>query len=217
MSDPVQRLVFYGQLRPDATGGLSATIDQLHTGLVQRVATGEILTLSLFRWRRALFLYYECPGTALAPSELVGQISPALKTWPGEDCSRVWMPMMDIFHYNRPASVEHWRRATPPEARTARVIYIRPEMVSSYIFYHYQMQEEKPGGGDKYGQVSICENLLFFYMEKPATIEAAPHKGKLENANTPPNWHEVMFPHFQPWDDEKGEELWRPIECVFGV
>ena len=79
-------------------------------------------------------------------------------------------------------------------------------MVSSYIFLHYQMQEEKPGAGDKYGQISIHENLLFFYMEQPVTNEAAQHEGQLKTTHTPPNWHEVMFPHFQPWEDleEKG-------------
>jgi len=125
--------------------------------------------------------------------------------------------MMDIFHFNRPQSLEHWRRDLPPEACTARVVYLRPEMVSSYIFLHYQMQEEKPGGGDKYGQISLHENLLFFYLEQPATNEAAQHKGQLKTKQTPPNWHEVMFPHFQPWGDTEGEELWRPIELFCSV
>ena len=131
--------------------------------------------------------------------------------------------MMDIFHYNSPQSVEHWHRDTPPEACTARVICLRPEMVNSYIFLHYQMQEEKPGAGDKYGQISIHENLLLIYMEQPATNEAPLHQGRLRTAHTPPNWHEVMFPHVQPWDDdeekggwkrETGRPLWRLIELV---
>ena len=226
MIDPVQRMVFRGQVHPGREGALQAALPNLQSTLAQRVAADDILTLSLFNWQQQIFLYYECPGKAIAPADLVGYIDSALDPWPGEAAARVWAPMMDIFHYNRPQSVEHWRRDTPPEARTARVIYLRPEMVSSYIFLHYQMQEEKPGAGDKYGQISIHENLLFFYMEQPAINEAAQHEGQLKTAQTPPNWHEVMFPHFQPWDDEEekgewqlaeGKQLWRPIEGIFSV
>ena len=211
MIDPVQRLVFRGQLHPNAV------LPDLRPALEQRSAADQILTASLFRWRNNLFLYCECPDAAIAPGDLVGGLDQAMATWPGATTPRVWAPMMDIFHYNRPQSVEHWRRDQPPEARTARVIYLRPEMVSSYIFFHYQMQEEKPGAGDKYGQISIHENLLFFYLEQPATPEAAQHQGLLQTTNTPASWQEVMVPHFQPWNDEEGEELWRPIELVCSV
>jgi L-rhamnose mutarotase len=104
------------------------------------------------------------------------------------------------------------------EVLTGRLIYLRPEMVSSYIFYHFQLQEEKPGAlGSKYGLISQHENLLFFYMEKPDVAENESYAGHLKTQNTPPNWGDVMDPHFQPWSDEDGERLWRPIECVFAV
>jgi hypothetical protein len=226
MIDPVQRLVFRGQIHPGREEVLQAALPNLQATLTQRVAADDILTLSLFTRQQQIFLYYECSGDAIAPSDLLGNIDSALHPWPGEAASRFWVPMMDIFHYNQPQSVEHWRRDTPPEACTARIIYLRPEMVSSYIFLHYQMQEEKPGAGDKYGQISIHENLLLFYMEQPATQETAQHEGQLKTQHTPANWHEVMFPHFQPWDDmeEKGKwqlaegsQLWRPIELFCSV
>ncbi len=213
MIDPVQRLVFRGQIHPGREKTLQAALPNLQTTLAQRVAADDILTLSLFTWHQHIFLYYECPGDSIAPIDLVGDINSTL----APSASRVWAPMMDIFHFNRPQSLEHWRRDPPPEACTARVVYLRPEMVSSYIFLHYQMQEEKPGGGDKYGQISLHENLLFFYLEQPATNEAAQHEGQLKTKQTPPNWHEVMFPHFQPWYDTEGEELWRPIELLCSV
>ncbi len=213
MIDPVQRLVFRGQMHPGREKTLQAALPNLQTTLAQRVAADDILTLSLFTWHQQIFLYYECPGAPIAPIDLVGDINSTL----APSASRIWAPMMDIFHFNRPQSLEHWRRDLPPEACTARVVYLRPEMVSSYIFLHYQMQEEKPGGGDKYGQISLHENLLFFYLEQPATNEDAQHKGQLKTKQTPPNWHEVMFPHFQPWGDTEGEELWRPIELLCSV
>jgi hypothetical protein len=39
----------------------------------------------------------------------MGSIVISLKTWPsGSSEVRYWVPMMDIFHYSRPQSVEHW-------------------------------------------------------------------------------------------------------------
>ncbi len=222
MIDPVQRLVFRGHIHPGREESLQAALPNLQSALAQRVAADDILTLSLFTWYQHIFLYYECPGDPIAPIDLVGDIDSTL----APSTTRIWAPMMDIFHFNRPQSVEHWRRDTPPEACTARVIYLRPEMVSSYIFLHYQMQEETPGAGDKYGQISLHENLLFFYREDPATNEAAQHEGQLKTKQTPPNWHEVMFPHFQPWDDlegkgewkfAEGSQLWQPIELLCSV
>jgi len=91
-------------------------------------------------------------------------------------------------------------------------------MVSSYIFYHFQLQEEQPGAlGSKYGLISQHENLLFFYMEKPDVAESESYAGHLKTQHTPPNWGDVMDPHFQPWPDDEGERLWRPIECILAV
>ena len=51
MIDPVQRLVFRGQLHPNAA------LPDLRPALAQRNAADQILTASLFRWRNNLFLY----------------------------------------------------------------------------------------------------------------------------------------------------------------
>ncbi len=123
--------------------------------------------------------------------------------------------MMDIFHCGEPRSAEDWQRKAPVESARARLTRLQPEMVSSYIFYHYQLQEEKPGSFDKYCLISLHENLLFFYQEYPQVVESPPRIGKLTTHNSPPNWQEVMFPHFLLWDDAPaGEEIWREIELV---
>jgi hypothetical protein len=86
-------------------------------------------------------------------------------------------------------------------------------MVSSYIFSHYQLQEERPGQHDKYWLISLHEDLLFFYQELPPF--PAPRPGKLATTNTPDDWQAVMFPHFEQWDDAPpGAEIWRPVELI---
>ncbi len=215
---PVHRLVFRGQLRPAAADRLPDKLTQWAPLLQKKIANGEVLTASLFRAEDQLFFYCECLRTKLPASELAAPLDDLLHDWPGTGNPRRWVPMMDIFHYSRPLSVDHWRRSEAPQERTGRLIYLRPEMVSSYIFYHFQLQEEKPGAlGSKYGLISQHENLLFFYMEKPDVAESESYAGHLKTQNTPPNWGDVMDPHFQPWSDEDGERLWRPIECVFAV
>ena len=211
---PVHRLACRGQIAAGRNGQVAEIAVDAITDLKAKVDDGQLATASLFRWRDQLFFYGEGLGAPIEPAHLMPKLTPLLTHWPGAATPRPWVPMMDIFHYNAPEDGAHWHR--PDSARTpwGRLIYLRPHMVSRYIFYHFQMQEEKPGSGDKYGMISIHENLLFFYGEEPAVVEAARRPGMLDSQNTPPNWHEVMFPHFQPWPDDDGEELWRRIELV---
>jgi len=214
----VHRLTFRAQLRAAAAERLPEQLAALKLGLQKQLAMNRLMTASIFCWGDQLFFYYECPRVKMQPEELVAPLDDLLASWPGAGAPRRWVPMMDIFHYSRPLSTAHWKRSERPIERTGRVIYLRPEMVSSYIFYHYQLQEEQPGvRGGKYGLIAQHENLLFFYMEKPDVEEEESYAGHLKTKNTPPNWGEVMDPHFAPWPDEDGERLWRPIECLFEI
>lgn len=182
---------------------------------------GALMTISLFRWGLHLFAYWESIEQEVLPEALFGRMDHLLERWhgganPQPPHARSFVPMMDIFHWTTPQSIEQWRRKTPIERIQARVARLNPEMVSSYIFYHYQLQEEKPGSVEKYGIISLHENLIFFYQEMPATIEEPLPAGKLTTTNTPPDWHGTMFPHFHLWEDAPpGQEIWRDVELIF--
>ncbi|MCR2803896.1 hypothetical protein [Paenibacillus soyae] len=180
--------------------------------LAQRMEMREARRLSLFRCADALFLYYESVTEDVDPHALFGHCEAALEAWPGEDMLRRWVPMMDIFHYQRPVSEKHWRRTDPNAKPFARIARLRPEQVASYVFYHYQYQEEKPGDGDKFGMIALHENVMFFYSERPATIEPPPYEGKLSTTETPVDWAAAMLPHFIPW--EGSQDIWREIPLV---
>ena len=176
---------------------------------------GDLMTLSIFRWGTHFFTYWESISQHVPPEALFGDMDDLLAPWPGASAPRTFAPMMDIFHYLAPESVTHWQRQTPVDQSWGRLARLRPEMVSSYIFYHYQLQEEKPGIGDKYGLISLHENLIFFYQERPAVVEAPPRPGKLPTTNTPDHWHDVMFPHFDLWEDaDPGQEIWREVTLL---
>lgn len=175
--------------------------------------------LSLFACGNQLFLYYECLEEAVTPDRLLpGAAAEQLAVWPGEAPGRRFVPLVDIFHYQQPLSAEHWRRSHSESKPYGRMALLKPEEIASYIFYHYQYQEEQPGDGDKYGIIGLHEHVLFFYVEEPATRETPPYAGKLQTAQTPPNWSEVMEPHFQKWPGApEGQELWRNLELLLTV
>ncbi|RIX59499.1 hypothetical protein D3P08_04975 [Paenibacillus nanensis] len=175
----------------------------------------EASNLSLFRSGAGLFLYYESTAGHVDPHALFRHCEEALEAWPGEDVPRRWVPMMDIFHYQTPVSEEHWLRKNASALPYARIARLKPEQVSSYVYYHYQYQEEKPGDGDKYGIIALHENLMFFYSEAPATLEQPPYQGKLSTAGTPNDWSAAMLPHFVPWNAETEPPLiWQSIPMI---
>lgn len=187
-----------GRQGTDIEEGLAGALPELQ----ERMARFGAQTLNLFQWEQQLFVYYECPHEAADPHDLFPHIAGWLADWPGEATERKWAPMMDIFHYQAPVSLVHWQRPEGTRIPYARVARLNPDYVASYIFYHYQYQEEKPGDGDKYGIIGLHENLLFFYCEQPTVIEEAPYKGKLDSSLTPADWGGTMHPHFHMWDQE---------------
>lgn len=123
--------------------------------------------------------------------------------------------MTDIFHYQAPVSEQHWVRTNDHSVPYGRIARLKPEEVSSYVYYHYQYQEERPGDGDKFGIIGMHENLLFFYSELPATLEPAPYEGKLNTSLRPDDWAAVMEPHFMKWEGAPyGQEIWRELKLV---
>ncbi|MDU4698213.1 MAG: hypothetical protein E6Y08_20585 [Paenibacillus sp.] len=196
---------------------------EVSLGLAEAMERLEVDQLSLFADGNRYYLYYECLREAVPPEQLLMAAGERLAVWPGGETEtelgtgmeRRWVPMTDIFHYHQPIAGAAWRRPnrlTEPYGRLAR---LKPEAAASYIYHHYQYQEEKPGDGDKYGIIGLHESLLFFYSEQPATFEPATYQGKLNTSLKPERWAETMEPHFVPWTGvPAGQELWRKLERV---
>ncbi|QMV39835.1 hypothetical protein [Cohnella cholangitidis] len=179
------------------------------------VEQGALMTAAAFSWRNNVFLYYECVDRQVAADEIAGAAVAYLKEWPGQSEPRKWIPMVDVFHFNEPASYEHWMRKTPVEKRVGRVAHLKPERISSYVYFHYQLQEERAFSGDKYEIIAMHENLLFGYQEFPNVIEEPVVPGRLSTNGTPDNWNDSrMDLHFQPWEDD-GYLYFKPIEQLF--
>jgi hypothetical protein len=211
----IHRSVYRAQIRPGQEAAALARLKSQADTFILGQDIGELMTISLFRWGVHLFAYWESIGQAVTADTLFREMSALLESWPGAATPRTFVPMLDIFHWQEPADVEHWRRKAPIDRISGRLARLNPALVSSYIFYHYQLQEERPGSVDKYGLISLHENLIFFYQELPAIVEEPAIRGKLITTNTPDHWHDVMFPHFVLWDDvAPGQEIWREMEMV---
>jgi hypothetical protein len=140
IEQPIHRLIFRAQLRPGVDE--DSTLVETLVGMSDR----EHLTrLCLFARERDLFIYTECADPIWTPEQTLASVAELLEPWPGAEKTRRWIPMMDIFHYQRCVAVERRQRREPPVNRWGRVVRLRPEKVSSYIYYHYQMQEEESG------------------------------------------------------------------------
>lgn len=209
------RLIARAQFKEgsEEQGAEAAKREQARTvqGLMDR---GEVMTAGCFRWERNVFVYAECVDRLLAPEELLPGLAPYLEDWPGQAEKRKWIPMIDVFHFNEPAGYEHWLRNEPVERRVGRVAHLKPEMAASYIYYHYQLQEEQAFHGPKYEIIAMHENLLFGYQEFPAVVEPPALPGRLSTKGTPENWSDSrMDLHFQPWPD--GHLYFKPVEQLF--
>jgi hypothetical protein len=171
-------------------------------------------TFSLFEFGSLLFAYYE---TIHEEVELRWEerLKQHLEAWPGEQMPRYSVPLLDIFHDNKPNREFAWRNHVKPLERNGCIARLKPEMYSSYVFYHYQLQEEKPAGFNKYYMIGSHEKYIFSYEEMPAIIDPAP-SGLLQTRNTPDNWTKVMLPHFELWEDvQDGEPLaWKRMEQI---
>ncbi|SFB50665.1 hypothetical protein SAMN05216312_110266 [Cohnella sp. OV330] len=179
------------------------------------VRAGRVMTAAAFHWENNLFLYYECIDGPIAPEEIAGDAESYLQDWPGQARPRKWIPMIDVFHFNEPTSAEHWLRKDPVERRAGRVAHLKPEMAASYIYYHYQLQEERAFLGPKYEIIAMHENLLFGYQEFPAVMEAPMLPGLLHTKGTPEPWSDArMDLHFQPWEDD-GYLYFKQVDPIF--
>lgn len=209
----MKRLIYRAQIK-DGLEEAAKNILKSEQKAQKLVEMQKIMTIAAYYWEKNIFLYYECLEEAIFPEDIFGEIDEYLVDWPGQANIRKWIPMIDVFHFNAPISAEHWTRKEPVELRKGRVAHLKPEMMSSYIYYHYQLQEERAFLGGKYDIIGIHENLLFGYQEFPGVVEMPLATKKLNTSGTPENWNDSrMDLHFQPWED--GYLYFKEIERVF--
>ena len=166
------------------------------------VKTNILLGAAIYQWNQNLFVYLESIDVPVFPQESLEELNPFLSQWPGSDKARNWIEMIDVFHFNEPQSLSHWERKSPVESRVGKIGLLKPDMVASYIYYHYGLQEERTFSGDKYEIIALHENILFGYFEYPAVCEEPFHKPRLTSKSMPEDWSQACIPdHFYRWSN----------------
>ncbi|MGG1556039.1 hypothetical protein [Paenibacillus ferrarius] len=173
-----------------------------------------IASLAIFAKAHSLFLYLEAkyePTLWQWPHACQN----LLEVWPkAEGNPRYTVPLLPIYRDGEPADA----RRTDAHERLGNMARLRPEMYSSYIFYHFALQEEKPNSFNPTYVIGAHEELIFSYHERPA-----PAFGPGVNRQTWPasilpstDWHELMEPHFQQWPrDDQEPVLWEKMNLIY--
>lgn len=208
----MKRFCFRGQYKDEAV--LSYVATQRHY-IEVLLREGKIYTVTVFSYdNQNLFIYYECVGEeVLSPIDLFPGIAAFMQPWPGEAKERWFVPMIDVYHSMQPNAQEEdaWHRTEPATPR-ADMSWMKLDMLSSYTFYHVQLQEEKPAANGKYLSIWTNEHIALLYSEAPDNGYENPHPGKLTTKNTPDDWTKTMIPHFNYFEDGK---LYHTAEIVF--
>ncbi len=149
--------------------------------------------VSVFTYENMLFMYVESKNEVIDPTEV---LDADLIAYPD---GSMWENMSEVFHYSMPQSDESWKR-TQKKTPELRINFVKHGKIASYIYYHFQYQEEYPCDGDKYGMIFHSGDLLVLYTESPCEL-APKYKGLLDSKNSPldDDWAELMEKgHFDP-------------------
>jgi len=209
----LKRFCYRGQYKSDQIKSFFAAAEQ---SIRQLVRSGSLYTLTVFTCEdNGLFIYGEAVGDVPDAELLFPGLADLVLLWPGCSAPRAVVPMSDVYHSYQPDADEEaaWRACSPAQPH-AKISYIKPEMTSSYVFHHYQLQEEQPGANGHHLSIWMSEDLALLYEEFPDKAPAAPHAGKLDTNNTPANWSGCMIPHFEPFSDG---QLYHETEIILTV
>lgn len=167
----------------------------------------DVSHLSVFTYGEKAFMYFESENDRVCPDSV---IDADMKLFPGGER---WIRMPDVFHYSKPKSKEHWERGIAEKEPSMRLMYLKDDMVASYVFNHFRYQEEFPGDGNKYAIMGLLGNMLAFYSESPDEYDSEP-AGAFKTTDTPfEDWGEVMDSHFRIEPDET-EPFWKPMKRI---
>lgn len=221
MSKTVTRKLYRAAVLPENVEALKAAALADAGEARKLIDSGEILGISVFNLWQHVFVYMEVLDNAeVCPCCALPTATKLLESWPGAEKPRKYIPLMDVFHFNAPASLEHWQRKTPVTRHLGRIGQLKPERIGRYVFFHYALQEERSFGGDKYQILGASENILFCYNELPMIEEAPVLPPEVETHAVPENWADAgISPSFIPWEDKvgTGEERLREMNELVSV
>jgi hypothetical protein len=217
----MQRVLFYSQTRRGTANQFKQIVKDNAAVLRDHSRATGLEQVAVFACDLYVCVYAEAVGSHVAsPWDWPVSFERYLEKWPkepnthvstNETLHRLSIPMIDVFHDGIPD--EAWRGSHSIEERVGSIARLKPEMVPSYVYYHYQKQEESPNSFNQTYMIGMHNRLIFSYHELPSRISPITRQGLLTTKHSPMNWHEVMYPHFDLWEEEiEGQQIWRKME-----
>ncbi|KQX46769.1 MULTISPECIES: hypothetical protein [unclassified Paenibacillus] len=219
----MQRLLFYSQARRGTAKEFKQIVKENATTLHEEWAAAGLRHVAVFTCDMYVCVYAEAVcGQSASTWDWPVSFDRYLEKWPtepdanfnaSETLHRLAIPMIDVFHDGIPEDAESWRGNYAIDDRVGSIARLKPEMVSSYVYYHYQKQAESPNSFNQTYMIGMHGRLLFSYHELPARVSPIQRHVLLTTKHSPDNWHEVMYPHFDLWEEApEGQQLWRKME-----
>lgn len=200
------------------TGALEKVLDLLakEENVTAELANKDATSfMRIYNFGQQLFTYLESDSLLITPP-ISAEINDLLESWPSSEGSSKWVEMLDIFHDAMPRTGSEWRTLGDRRKSIGSIIYLRPEKYASYIYYHFQLQEEGLKKFNKYFIIGAHENCLFSYYEMPAIVDSWNADRILNSNNSPDNWAELMGEHFRPWSEGLNiEDPWKVMREVY--
>ncbi|MCJ8011795.1 hypothetical protein MUG84_08575 [Paenibacillus sp. KQZ6P-2] len=222
----MKRLLYYSQIRCDSESEFRRTVNADMESLRRDWAVQGLSDVSIFVSQLYVFIYAESAHLSeQAEWRWPQHYSRWLESWPAnplskaeiEATARLEVPLIDIYHDGVPSDYDTWRKNRQIDERIGSIACLRPEMAASYIYYHFQRQEEAEPSFNETYMIGLFGTLIFSYHELPSLVSEHTRQGLLNTQQTPSNWHEVMQPHFIPWTDEAGRDFpWMRMERING-
>lgn len=117
--------------------------------------------------------------------------------------------LFEVFHFCPSEEADTWIKERSDPKAVISFIKLKPDKISSYIFYHYALQEEASGKRLKYYSIFISGALLINFHESPQVLYDPNVKGSLDSSiSQRDDWNEYMKTHFLPG------ETWRRGEIL---
>ncbi|MFC9560454.1 hypothetical protein [Agromyces sp. NPDC056965] len=210
----ITRVMYYSKLR-DAEAADAVATWAAGASAASHWTRSGLRDVALFALGAHVCLYAEAVGAsdAAAPArswDWPAEIAELFEHWPQTDsvAARSAVPMLDVFHDGVPTDAESWRGDREVADRIGSLTFLKPEMFASYVFHHFQLQEERPETLNKTYMIGSLGTLLFSYSESPAVAVNAGAPARADD-RTPVDWHGAMEPHFDPTRRPPGEAIWQ--------
>lgn len=210
----MMRRMYRAQVKEGCEASFALALAEAATSWQRELRGQGIVSCSIFAKGSGVFLYFETTSEC-CEGEWPITCRQLLETWPGSGGLRRYVvPMLNIYHDGELELRED--RQHSGRERLGMLARLKPSKYSSYIFYHYALQEEKPSCFNPTYIIGAHEELIFSYHERPSpAFEHGATRMSWPAPITPENWHDIMQPHFIPWSEsEQGPVLWENMITI---